>query len=35
MFTTEIIKSYNELEMIVYNYVLKHKSEVIYMTVRE
>lgn len=35
MFSTEIIKSYNELEMIVYNYVIKHRTEVIYMTVRE
>ncbi|MDD2981384.1 MAG: MurR/RpiR family transcriptional regulator [Hespellia sp.] len=35
MFTTEIIKSFNELEMIVYNYVMKHRSEVVYMTVRE
>jgi DNA-binding MurR/RpiR family transcriptional regulator len=35
MFTSEIIKSYNELELTVYDYVMKHRSEVIYMTVRE
>ncbi len=35
MFSYEILQSYNDLEMMVYNYVLKHKEEVKYMTIRE
>lgn len=35
MFSYEILQSYNELEMIVYNYVMEHKEEVKYMTIRE
>lgn len=35
MFTYEVLQSFNELEMIVYNYVIEHKEEVKYMTIRE
>lgn len=35
MFSYEILQSYNDLEMMVYNYVLEHKEEVKYMTIRE
>ncbi len=35
MFDYEKIKSFNELEMLVYNYITEHKQEVKYMTIRE
>lgn len=35
MFGYEILQSYNDLEMLVYNYVMEHKEEVRYMTIRE
>ncbi|MBS6397888.1 MAG: MurR/RpiR family transcriptional regulator [Clostridiales bacterium] len=35
MFSYEIIQSFNNLEMLIYTYVMEHKSEVQYMTVRE
>ncbi len=35
MFSYEILQSYNDLEMLVYNYVMEHKDEVRYMTIRE
>lgn len=35
MFSYEILQSYNDLEMLVYNYVIEHKEEVKYMTIRE
>lgn len=35
MFGYEILQSYNDLEMLVYNYVIEHKEEVKYMTIRE
>lgn len=35
MFSYEILQSYNDLEMMVYNYILEHKEEVKYMTIRE
>lgn len=35
MFTYEILQSYNDLEMLVYKYVIGHKEEVQYMTIRE
>lgn len=35
MFSCEILHSYNNLEMLVYNYVMEHKEEVKYMTIRE
>lgn len=35
MFSYEILQSYNDLEMMVYNYVMEHKEEVRYMTIRE
>lgn len=35
MFSYEILQSYNDLEMLVYNYIMDHKEEVKYMTVRE
>lgn len=35
MFDYEIIKSFNELEMLVYQYVMEHKEEIKYMTIRE
>ena len=35
MFGYEVIKSLNDLEMLVYDYIMKHKQTVVYMTVRE
>lgn len=35
MFEFEILKSLNELEMSIYNYIMGHKEEVKYMTIRE
>lgn len=35
MFDYRIIQSLNELELRVYNYIMKHKEEVKYMTIRE
>ena len=35
MFGYKIIQSLNELEILVYNYIMKHKEEVKYMTIRE
>lgn len=35
MFSYETISSFNELEMLVYNYITGHKQEVKYMTIRE
>lgn len=35
MFDYKIIQSFNELEILVYQYILKHKKEVKYMTIRE
>lgn len=35
MFSYEVLQSYNDLEMLVYNYVMEHKEEVKYMTIRE
>lgn len=35
MFTSEILRGYNELEMMVYNYIIEHKQEIQYMTIRE
>lgn len=35
MFGYEVLQSYNELEMLVYNYIMAHKEEVKYMTIRE
>lgn len=35
MFSYEILQSYNDLEMLVYNYVMEHKEQVKYMTIRE
>lgn len=35
MFGYEVIKSFNELEMLVYDYIMKNEQTVIYMTVRE
>lgn len=35
MFHYEVIKSLNELELLVYDYIMKNKQTVIYMTVRE
>lgn len=35
MFGYEVLRSYNELEMLVYNYIMEHKEEVKYMTIRE
>lgn len=35
MFDYEVIKSFNELEMLVYQYVMGHKKEIKYMTIRE
>lgn len=35
MFSYEVLQSYNDLEMLVYNYILEHKEAVRYMTIRE
>lgn len=35
MFEYKILQSYNDLEMLVYSYVMEHKKEVKYMTIRE
>lgn len=35
MFEYEILQSYNDLETLVYSYVMEHKEEVKYMTIRE
>lgn len=35
MFEYEILQSYNDLEILVYSYVMEHKEEVKYMTIRE
>ncbi|AOM84346.1 MurR/RpiR family transcriptional regulator [Salisediminibacterium beveridgei] len=35
MFTTEVIKSFNELEMGLYQYVIANKEKVVYMRIRD
>ncbi|MDU3304384.1 MAG: transcriptional regulator, partial [Enterobacter ludwigii] len=35
MFTHAAIASLNNLEMMVYNYVIKNRDKVMYMTIRE
>ena len=35
MFNYEILKSLNDMEMLVYDYLMKNKEKVTYMTVRE
>ena len=35
MFTHEMVKSFNQLEMDVYNYIVQNEDKVIYMKVRE
>lgn len=35
MFSHEEIKSFNELEMSVYNYIIRNKEKVVYMKIRE
>lgn len=35
MFECEVLKSLNELEMSIYNYIIEHKDEIKYMTIRE
>lgn len=35
MFTHKAIAALNALELMVYNYVSKHKNQVMYMTIRE
>lgn len=35
MFNYSVLQTYNDLEMLVYSYVLEHKKEVKYMTIRE
>lgn len=35
MFGYEVLQAYNELEMLVYNYIMEHKEEVKFMTIRE
>lgn len=35
MFTAQALKSLNELEMLVYQYVMEHRSAVPYMRIRE
>lgn len=35
MFDYKMIQSFNELETLVYTYIMKHKEEIKYMTIRE
>lgn len=35
MFTYEVIQSFNELEMSIYNFIVQNKQKVIYMKIRE
>lgn len=35
MFSYEIIQSFNQLEMLIYTYIMENKSETQYMTIRE
>lgn len=35
MFSYEVLQSYNDLETLVYSYIMEHKEEVKYMTIRE
>lgn len=35
MFSYEVLQSFNNLEMLVYSYIMEHKQEVQFMTVRE
>lgn len=35
MFSYDIIQSFNQLEMLIYTYVMEHKAEAQYMTIRE
>lgn len=35
MFSYEVIQTFNDLEMLVYQYITEHKHEVKYMTIRE
>lgn len=35
MFDYKMIQSFNELEILVYNYIMKHQEEIKYMTIRE
>ncbi|KYD09102.1 MurR/RpiR family transcriptional regulator [Heyndrickxia sporothermodurans] len=35
MFTNEVISSFNDLEISLYNYITKHSDKVIYMRIRE
>ena len=35
MFTNEMITSFNELEISLYNYIIKNSEKVIYMRIRE
>lgn len=35
MFNYDILQTYNDLEMLVYSYIMEHKDAVKYMTIRE
>lgn len=35
MFSYDMIKSFNDLEIMIYNYIMEHKEAVKYMTIRE
>ncbi|PMC37911.1 RpiR family transcriptional regulator [Bacillus sp. UMB0899] len=35
MFTNEVIATFNDLEMLIYKYVMQHKEKVIYMRIRD
>lgn len=35
MFSYEVIQNFNDLEMIIYQYINEHKQEIKYMTIRE
>lgn len=35
MFTNEVITTFNELEMLLYKYIMKNKEKVVYMRIRD
>ena len=35
MFSYETIQLFNDLELVIYNYIMKNSSQVQYMTIRE
>lgn len=35
MFNSEVIQSFNDIELLLYNYIIRNKDKIIYMTIRE